>query len=67
MSRDLTTELQSIRDGKASIEHQIDIHGNTTFTLIICLYYLSLSLIYILIYRFSKRPFWRQRKQPTIS
>jgi hypothetical protein len=29
MSRDLTLELQSIRDGKASIEHQIDINGNT--------------------------------------
>ncbi|CAG8682422.1 13829_t:CDS:10 [Funneliformis mosseae] len=31
MSRDLTLELQSIRDGKASIEHQIDIHVNDLF------------------------------------
>jgi len=36
MSRDLTLELQSIRDGKASIEHQIDIHGNI---IVIILYY----------------------------
>ncbi|CAJ0627772.1 10425_t:CDS:10 [Entrophospora sp. SA101] len=31
MSRDLTIELQSIRDGKASIEHQLDIHVNDLF------------------------------------
>ncbi|CAG8547234.1 10270_t:CDS:10 [Paraglomus occultum] len=31
MSRDLTLELASIRDGKVSIEHQIDIHVNDLF------------------------------------
>ncbi|CAG8786560.1 8760_t:CDS:2, partial [Acaulospora morrowiae] len=30
-SQSLTLELQSIRDGKASIEHQIDIHVNDLF------------------------------------
>ncbi|CAG8461817.1 11158_t:CDS:10 [Acaulospora colombiana] len=29
-SQSLTLELQSIRDGQASIEHQIDIHGNVS-------------------------------------
>lgn len=37
MSRDLTLELQSIRDGKASIEHQIDIHGYYLFQIFLCI------------------------------